>query len=378
MYHRIVLTLVISLFLATSAFAGIQPRAFSLSPMYGGHIFDDDQNFDNSHFWSLALGYNITDRATLEAVYSQTDAEKESASDTDATVRTFRLDALYPFLPDNALVPYLAIGVGEINTNPDVGQNKRHLLGDIGAGVKYFLNDFIALRADLRYLLDFPEPENNLLYSAGLLFQFGGAAAAAEPVVIEQPAPTAEPVPAPAPVPGQPQDSDGDGVIDTMDICPNTLPGTTVDSVGCPLDGDKDGVYDDNDACPNTPSGVSVDEKGCPTKLTLRINFGLDSDKIGSQYDFEIAKAATCINNFPGNLVYIDGHTDSQGSEAYNQQLSERRATAVKNRLTEKFNISAKRMTARGFGESMPVADNNTKEGRFANRRVEVACGATE
>lgn len=405
MLRNMTLTALLSLLLATSAWAGIQPRAFTLSPMVGGHLFEDDYSLENTPFFSLGLGYNLTEQAALEAVYSQTDADGEKATDSDAKVRTFRLDALYHFMPEKTLVPYLAIGVGEININPDSGGNRRHLLANAGAGIKYFIAEDFALRADVRYLLDFPEPENNLLYSAGLFMQFGGAAPAPAPVVMEKPAvaPTPAPVLAIAPIdsdgdgiaddldkcPGTPKgavvnkvgcplDSDGDGVADYMDKCPATPKGAPVDKVGCPLDSDGDGVADYLDKCPGTPSGVSVDAVGCPTKLTLKINFGHDSNKIGPEFDGEISKAAQCINDYPGNLVYIDGHTDSRGSAEYNQLLSEKRAAAVKNRLIEKFNIPASRMTARGFGESTPVADNKTEEGRLQNRRVDVACGATE
>ena len=397
MIKRISIISLLALLLACPSWAAIKPGAFTLSPMIGGHIFDNDQDLNDAMGISLGLGYNLTKQAALEAVYTQVNADGDTPADIDAKVRTFRLDALYHFMADNDLVPYLAIGFGEININPEVGGNKRHLLGNIGGGIKYFLREAVALRADARYLLDFPEPEENIIYSAGLFFQFGGATPAPAPVAIEPaPAPVMPkdsdgdgvtddldqcpntPQGAPVDSVGCPLDSDGDGVYDYLDKCPNTPKGAPVDSVGCPLDSDGDGVYDYLDKCPGTPKGVSVDSVGCPTKLTLQINFGHDSDKIGPAYDGEIAKAAQCINEFPGNLVYIDGHTDSQGPAEYNQQLSERRATAVKNRLVEKFDIPARRMTARGFGESKPVADNKTKEGRSKNRRVEVACGATE
>jgi len=400
--YRIVLSLIFTLALATAAAADIRPESFTLSPLIGGHLFDEDQNLENAFFWSLGLGYNLTDQAALEAVFSNTKADGESPGVNDTEVRTYRIDALYHFLPKQRLVPYLAVGFGAINLNPDTGPSRKHFLADVGGGVKYFLTDLIALRADLRYLLDFPVPENNLLCSAGLYFQFGQPPAAPAPVVMEVPPPPPEPEPA-APLDsdgdgvfdqqdqcpdtpqgvkvnsiGCPLDSDNDGVADYRDNCPNTPQNAVVDSDGCPLDSDGDGVFDYLDKCPDTPQGVSVDENGCPTKLTLHINFGLDSDRIGPAYDGEIAKAAQCINDYPGNIVFIDGHTDSQGSEEYNQQLSERRAIAVKNRLVEKFGIPGSRMTTRGFGESMPVADNATSEGRFLNRRVEVACGATE
>lgn len=411
MFHRIIILFLLAFSLTTSAWAGIQAETFTLSPMYGLHVFEGDQNFNNNAaMLSLGLGYNITERAALEAIYTHTFAKGDAAADPDAKVRTVRLDALYHFMPEETMVPYLAVGLGEINTNPDVGSSREHFLANAGAGLKIFLNELIAWRLDVRYLLDFPKPDNNLQFSSGLLFQFGEAAPAPAPVEIAEPEPApvetivaTQPAPEPEPLdsdgdgviddndkcPNTPQgapvnsvgcplDSDGDGVYDYKDQCPNTPKGAPVNSVGCPLDSDGDGVFDYLDACPGTPAGVSIDSKGCPTKLSLKINFGSDSDKIGPEYDAEIAKAAECVNKYPGNVVYIDGHTDSRGAAAYNQKLSERRAAAVKNRLVEKFNIPASRMTARGFGESQPVADNATKQGRFENRRVDVACGATE
>lgn len=194
-------------------------------------------------------------------------------------------------------------------------------------------------------------------------------------VFLGKAAPVAKPKPAPKPVPAK--DSDGDGVIDAMDRCPNTPKGAPVDKVGCPLDSDGDGVFDYLDQCPGTPAGVSVDVYGCPTKLTLHINFGHDSSTIGTEFDSELAKAAQCINDYPGNTVIIEGHTDSSGAAAYNLKLSGQRADAVKNSLVERFDIKESKLITQGFGESHPVADNKTAGGKALNRRVEVDCGAT-
>lgn len=394
MLFRTTVTFLLALLLTTTAWAGIQPGTFTLSPMFGGHIFDDEQNLEDSSLWSVGLGFNLTDRAALEAVYSRTDADADAAASSDAKVQSYRLDALYHFRPQQQLVPYLAVGLGEIIIDPNSGSNSEHLLANVGGGLKFFLNDFVAIRADVRYLLDFPEPEDNFLYSAGLVFQLGTPDVVPDPVVIAEPVPLLDSdsdgvmndrdkcaeTPAGAKVNsiGCPIDSDSDGIPDYRDNCPNTPTNAAIDSNGCPLDTDDDGVFDYQDQCPNTPAGISVDAVGCTSKLTLRINFGLDSEQIGPDFDGEISKAAQCINNFPGNTVFIDGHTDDLGPAAYNQKLSERRAKAVKNRLIEKFAIPANRLSSRGFGETMPVADNSTEDGLFQNRRVEVACGATE
>jgi len=206
------------------------------------------------------------------------------------------------------------------------------------------------------------------LAGAGAMSQF------ISDVFLTEPAPKPAPAPAPTPAPVV-RDSDGDGVPDNLDKCPNTPRGVTVDAQGCPIDSDGDGVADYLDKCPGTPAGVRVDAEGCPTVLSLRVNFGFDSANVSTDFDGELAKAAACINNYPGHEVAIIGHTDSAGPEAYNQTLSERRAVAVKNALIERFSIPATKMSTQGMGESKPVADNNTEEGRALNRRVDVACG---
>ena len=180
----------------------------------------------------------------------------------------------------------------------------------------------------------------------------------------------------PAPKPAPLLDSDGDGVTDDLDRCPDTPRGAPVDKNGCPTDSDGDGVFDYLDNCPDTPKGVSVDVNGCPTTLTLRIEFDNDSNTVKAKYLDEIARAAQCINEYPGNQVVVYGHTDSRGAAEYNQGLSERRAAAVVMSLVKQFNIKASRLVTRGFGEDHPIADNATKEGRALNRRVEIGCGA--
>jgi len=406
MFLRAIIPLFLLFLFSAVATAGIQERSFSFSPMVGGQVFEGDQHLKDALFWSIGLGYNLTENAALEAVFSKAETDSEISSASIVRIQTLRIDALYHFNPERKLVPYLAVGLGQITSNPETGSSRLNFLVNAGGGLKYFLNKSVALRGDLRYLFEFSDPENNLLCSAGLEFQFGKPTPAPAPLPIVAPPITPVVTPSQAPAPlldsdgdgvmdekdrcpntpdgvkvesnGCPIDSDSDGVVDYLDKCPDTPQGSPVDGNGCPLDSDGDGVLNSLDQCPETPSGVSVDSKGCTTKLTLRINFGLNSDQLGPEFDSEIGQAARCINDYPGNIVFIDGHTDSQGREDYNQKLSERRAAAVKNRLVEKFAVPAIRMTARGFGENQPVADNTTSEGRFLNRRVEVACGAAE
>jgi len=169
-------------------------------------------------------------------------------------------------------------------------------------------------------------------------------------------------------------DTDKDGVLDCFDKCPDTLIHCNVDKDGCPLDTDKDGVIDCFDKCPDTPAGSKVEKDGCvyeKANVTLNVEFEYKKAEVREQYVDEINKVADFLKDFPEKTVTIAGHTDSIASEQYNQKLSEERANAVRQVLIEKFGIDGARITAVGYGETKPIADNETEEGRQKNRRVE-------
>jgi len=209
---------------------------------------------------------------------------------------------------------------------------------------------------------------------------------------------------------GCPLDSDGDGVPDYLDKCPNTPKGVKVDEHGCPLDSDGDGVPDYLDKCPDTPKEAwgTVDEHGCPKDRDgdgipdyldkcpdvpgIPENHGCPEikdevkkllQKALNGIEFESGKAtikrtshgildqvATVMKENPAYLLQINGHTDNVGNAAKNQTLSQERAEAVKAYLEGK-GVAGKRMTATGFGDTKPIADNKTAAGRTQNRRVE-------
>jgi len=173
--------------------------------------------------------------------------------------------------------------------------------------------------------------------------------------------------PAPAPV-----DTDGDGVIDADDMCPGTPAGVAVDAVGCPLDSDNDGVPDFQDQCPGTPAGVEVNGLGCEEDLVLRdVNFEFDSATLTMGAEQILDDVADKLRANSNVRVRIEGHTDSMGSEAYNQDLSQARADSVADYLMRQ-GVDAERMRTVGYGESQPVASNDTDAGRAENRRVEL------
>ncbi len=169
-------------------------------------------------------------------------------------------------------------------------------------------------------------------------------------------------------------DSDGDGVIDEEDDCPNS-PGTAANK-GCP-DTDNDGVIDKNDKCPTTAGPAS--NNGCPElkqeeKEVLKfaasaIQFNTGSAGIKTESFLILDQVAEILNKYPDYKCSISGHTDSQGSSEFNQNLSEQRAKSCYDYLIKK-DVAASRLSYKGYGESEPIADNKTAKGRKENRRV--------
>ncbi len=101
------------------------------------------------------------------------------------------------------------------------------------------------------------------------------------------------------------------------------------------------------------------------------VSFGIGDATLQAEADDVVARAVQHLQSNPDSRVLIEGHTDRVGSESLNQKLSEKRAMAVVTALRE-HGISADRMTAVGYGETQPIADNSTPEGRSENRRVEI------
>lgn len=174
-------------------------------------------------------------------------------------------------------------------------------------------------------------------------------------------------------------DNDGDGVVDDYDLCPDDAEDFDgfADEDGCPdMDNDADGVPDAQDQCPGTPSGLSVGANGCPEIAEISgalildgVTFRPGSDELMSSSFAALDRVVASLLAYPEVTVEIQGHTDSVGETAYNLNMSRRRADTVRNYLMGR-GVAPERLTAVGYGEAVPVADNSTPEGRAANRRV--------
>ncbi len=170
-------------------------------------------------------------------------------------------------------------------------------------------------------------------------------------------------------------DNDGDGIANLDDKCPNN-PGPQIYN-GCP-DTDGDGLDDSRDRCPRSAGPVS--SNGCP-EITVKDRETLDIAMRAVEFDTGRAtikgsshsimnQISDIMNRYPDYNLSISGHTDNTGKESANQKLSEKRARACYDFLVKK-GVSSNRLSSQGFGESRPVADNNTLKGKSLNRRVE-------
>ncbi len=110
-------------------------------------------------------------------------------------------------------------------------------------------------------------------------------------------------------------------------------------------------------------------EQGIIVNFNSKVLFGTDKSDLSTKSKATIDDLATVLNKYPDTDLTVQGHTDSTGPDAYNQTLSEKRARSVADYLKIQ-GVSADRITAVGYGESQPVADNSTAEGRTENRRV--------
>jgi OOP family OmpA-OmpF porin len=201
-------------------------------------------------------------------------------------------------------------------------------------------------------------------------------------------------------------DTDQDGVVDIDDKCSGTKTGYKVDATGCTLDNDKDGLVNEEDRCPDMAGimafngcpdtdgdGVSDAEDRCPqvkgtiankgcaeiaredivriNVIASKIYFETNSDKLKLISNSQLDDLAQILKRYEGVNLTIEGHTDSDGDDAYNQSLSQKRTNSVKNYLISK-GVSEDRLTAIGYGETRPVATNKTAAGKAKNRRVEL------
>lgn len=278
---------------------------------------------------------------------------------------------------------------------------------NLTVGVSYWINDLVGITAQSGLKNSFDETVlvDHFQHSLGVTIKFGGNDSDGDGVYDKYD--ICPDVAGLAEFNGCP-DSDGDGVSDNNDTCPNEAgtkalsgcPDADADGVanaqdacpneagpvannGCPWkDSDSDGVLDKDDNCPNEAGTVA--NNGCPEVVlpteqeqaqllsySRTINFGLGESNFRRSTLPTLRAINAILTAYPKANFVVEGHTDSIGSEAFNQKLSEDRASKVVGFLT-KNGVSSARLKSAGFGETSPIKSNSTSSGRAANRRVEV------
>jgi OOP family OmpA-OmpF porin len=309
---------------------------YEITPMVGGAYTEGNLGLDRNYLnGGLSLGFNqdssIIDQVEIGVLRTVEDVGFENAGSRDTGItRVFtNLVKEYPLNADTSL--YALVGAGVEFFDDEFAGNENGIFGNYGAGIKYKVAEELSLKFDVRHIIEADHGDNTLLYNLGFAIPFRK---------VVKMAPVVAPVVVPAPV-----------------IIP------------APMDSDNDGVIDANDQCPDTLSGAKVDTVGCMTLVDLNINFDTNSAVVKDAYNARIVNFANVMKNNSKLNATIEAHTDSVGSNAYNQKLSQRRAASTVEVL-KSLNIDASRLKAVGYGETKPAASNMNKEGRAQNRRV--------
>ena len=377
---------------------------------FGGLTFGDSaRNTDQGINLQVVGGAVVAESLALELNLfgSKLPSSVAGVDDTSLTGGGLSL-ALGTPAPGN---PFFLLGAGGVSQ--DIAATKKtSMFGELGMGL--YLPFSVAgelWRLEGRYALisnDHPAAPAEELFedgrvNLGVLFTFGEIAP--DVVPLEEPvlAPDsdADGVPdAQDKCPDTPRwvrpdangcspDSDGDGVDEARDSCPDTAAGTPVDANGCPVtpgapatgilpaqaagDDDRDGVADAQDACPNTTPRMDIDEKGClkPETVSLRnVHFDLDSARLTGDGYILLRQVGASLKADPAMRLEVSGHADASGGDRYNTKLARQRAEVVRDFL-HYMGIDESRLQVRSYGESQPVRENTSPEGRAMNRRVE-------
>ncbi len=304
----------------------------------GFNFQDSDRLTNDAPFVTLGLGKFISPNWSLDGELNYQNPNFDDNQDLNWSQYGASIDARYHFIQEGrGWNPYLLMGLGYQKSEEEVvvpaidsprDRKDGNFAAKVGVGLQTTFDKRVAVRAEVAYRGDFDDKSVNPTLAGNDESWFGDVLASVGVVIPLGPAPAA---PVVAPPPAAPScadlDDDGDGVNNCDDKCPDSQPGQTIGPDGCPVP-------------------VSIDLKG--------VNFDFDKSTLRPDAVAILSEAAQILTRYPDLRVEVAGHTDSKGTEEYNQKLSERRATAVYDYLT-----------------SNPDGSDNP-EGRAKNRRTEL------
>ena len=307
------LGVVISSVLASASFGALAQGqgAVEVEGFAKKEIFDSARDFkNNGNLFGGSIGYYLTDDVELRLAYDEVhNARGEDGRNIKGS--NTALDALYHFNnAGDSLRPYVSAGFSDQSIG-QTGRSGRNgsTFANVGGGAKYFITENLYARAGVEAQYNIDQGDTEWAPSVGVGMNFGGGSKPA-PVVAAAP----EPVPEPAPV---------------------------------------------------------AEEPAQVVRVELDVKFDFDKAQVKEESYGDIKNLADFMNQYPQTSTTVEGHTDSVGTDAYNQQLSEKRASAVREVLVNQYGVEGQRVNAAGYGETQPVADNATESGRAINRRVE-------
>jgi OOP family OmpA-OmpF porin len=289
--------------------------------------------------WGGGIGFGkILDKhfnVELKGFYQNLSGGKYGGSDM-----TGGLAEVQYYIMRDTFSPYTVLGLGGMNTSHNY-KSGAGFIGEAGAGFTYEVSDNFLIRSDVRYRYNQNfnanlQPGTNefsdMVVNLGFVIPFGD-----KPKALGK----------------------TDASIAAIVDCST-------------LDEDADGVNDCLDRCPGTPKGSKVDANGCLTSIILKgVKFKYDSAELTS-HAMEILDSVvvSLVSYAQKNDIEVQGHASSEGTDDYNMKLSLRRSQSVADYLKTKG--VANKLTAKGYGETRPIADNSTEAGKSQNRRVEL------
>ncbi|MCQ4346538.1 OmpA family protein [Pseudomonas stutzeri] len=285
---------------------------------FGKRYFADSvHDITNGNLFGGSVGYFLTDDVSLNlshGVYKSLEGDNAANNGGAIDGHLTALEAAYHFgVPGvRSLRPYVSAGFAhqELDNTSSRGQNKS-TLATVGSGVKYYVSENVLLKAGLDLMHGLDQEQTEWMAGFGVGMNFGGGS---------------RPAPAPAPVAVAPVEQ---------------------------------------------PAPVAEQPVPEVVRVELDVKFDFDKAQVKPESFADIQNLAEFMNQYPQTTTTVEGHTDSVGTDAYNQKLSERRAAAVREVLVNQYGVSSSRVSSVGYGESRPVADNATEAGRAINRRVE-------
>ena len=346
MYRAALMVAAFVFLLPLSARSEIKAGSFEVSPFVGYNLFENSQNLKDRPVFGGRLGYNFTRHfgieGAVEFINSRVDdkaktggKEGQFRSPMDGVDLTFyHIDAVYHFIPDGKFSPFVVAGFGGAHYSPTIS-TKDMAAFNVGVGAKYWLTDNIALRFDIKdYMVTeiFHETYHNIGATIGITFAFGGKAKPAPAQVakyepIPEPKPEPKPEPRPTPPPPPPPEPRVEEKVVIM------------------------------------ASEPMVEEKvmvaAAEPKIIILafedVHFDFDQSTLKPEAQTILKRNVQMLKDNPKAKVRIAGYTSASGTEAYNQKLSERRATAVQEYLINEGIITRDRLSTIGYGETNPA-----------------------